>query len=351
MSFSTFSYRSPKKFKAKNPPSGSTSSTIQHHNKEWNSYLTDDDKFRLSNNEVLKRKQQLISKHNILAVPPSAGTSSVSTTFATSFSKKTKIKQSKTIKIPTSSQQHRAKRADDHVSEEHDALDLLTTSLDHDHNEFRSFAHHNYHSEDDDNNSEDGQQEEGSSDEEEQQDGDTWRTKSQRVHERKPLRSPSNTSKRSPQIPPAPATSTAHKKNNSLKQQHQQSRQQLRQQQQRQQQRHQDTQLAAPQQKDLKEIGVMIQSLHQELRYYEELSGRRSFLDVDELSSTIDLTSYDGSTISYTATMRYLVQLVLPLPCPSPPLSLPFILLLSSVPHSSPVPLLGVPDDELSLKE
>lgn len=56
---------SPQKKSSHNTPSP-TSLKPKTPKKEWNSYLTDDDRFKVTKQELLRRKQLMISKHNIL---------------------------------------------------------------------------------------------------------------------------------------------------------------------------------------------------------------------------------------------------------------------------------------------
>lgn len=240
MSFSSFSYRSPKKFKSTvtNSSKTSTKSTTTTPSKEWNAYLTDDHKFRLSNEEILRKKQQIISKHNIFLNP------------SPPVMKKPKIKKNKP-------RDQRFKKED--TDHEIDNFETGLTSLD----------------------LLDASEPELTDDEEDEieyHDEDHSATKIKKVAlrssenqarsfkvSRSGSKTPPQTKKTQPQLPHA-----------SLK--------------------------------DLKDITTMIQALHQELKYYEELSGRRSFLDVNELNSVIELSS--DESISFTTTMRYLVQLV-----------------------------------------
>jgi hypothetical protein len=43
-----------------------SSSQRKHSRPEWNMHLTDDDQFKLTKQELLKKKKMLLSKHNIL---------------------------------------------------------------------------------------------------------------------------------------------------------------------------------------------------------------------------------------------------------------------------------------------
>ena len=64
---------------------------------------------------------------------------------------------------------------------------------------------------------------------------------------------------------------------------------------------------------DLEDIVQQIRSLNGELRYYEQLSGRRSVFDAEELDLVMETMLDDSESskqINQTSVMRYLVQLV-----------------------------------------
>jgi hypothetical protein len=61
---------------------------------------------------------------------------------------------------------------------------------------------------------------------------------------------------------------------------------------------------------DTAETMAMIKTLMGELRYYEQLSGRRSAFDTTELEITLDGATVPGAKLSVKTVQRYLVQLV-----------------------------------------
>jgi hypothetical protein len=160
----------------------------------WNLYLTDDEQFKLSNEELIRKKKQLISKHNILTSP--------------SFHRK--IKPRSTQPMVSSPQ-----RTVDNETSQVTSLDML-----------------------DENDSADELSE-------------TSIVKPVHVSKRKKSfeKSKKNILKKTIPLVNHPAPSSNPTFNF--------------------------------QQKDMQEILVMITTLHNELRYYEQLSGKRSALDVD----------------------------------------------------------------------
>lgn len=279
MSFSSFPYRSPKKFKPTPTKSTSTLRSTHQSKEEWNTYLTDDDKFRLTNEEILRRKQQLISKHNILLNPssivttpssPSTTLSSFHKTSSSSIIKKSKLKKSKLNSNDKTKEEMMSKgKGKDKLLKEFTSLDLLNNYSE------LEITDDDY----DDVHEEDNQEEEEELTESEYYTNELNSKRKEKKTTRKHFENKEKSSKPSISINKYSKKTVLHTQ--------------------------QSPQVA---QKDLKDITTMIQALHQELKYYEELSGRRSFLDLNELNSVLDLSSND--TISYTTTMRYLVQLV-----------------------------------------
>jgi hypothetical protein len=278
MSFSSLPYRSPKKFKPSPSSHLNKTQRFTENQNQWNSYLTDDHRFSLSSEELLNRKKRLISKHNILTNPSPKPMKP----------KIKKISEKKSHPGDRAGSGASSARAGDEAEEEYTSvLDLLTS--DHD------------STDDDDDGGDD--------------DSLVPETTSSAKATRKPLSSSSPHSSQQKKYNATPTKKKSFSHRSVVPVSRKESTEES----------------SAVPQRDLKEIRRMIRSLHQELEYYEELSGRRSFLDVEELNSALGINSSDQSeAISTTATMRYLVQLV-HIPSLNLPVSVCLTLLCSSL--------------------
>jgi len=219
----------------------------------WNTYLTDGDQFKLSREEILRKKKLLVSKHNILtSKPPTRRTRPV------------RRPRSKKTGADDGSSYQSVRRQTEEYADELTSLDLIQ-----------------------------------SNDDEE----DLYTPIKPVVSAKSSLRDnpklkPDNkkkTSKPGMQYEPnrKPKTSLSHpptsEDNGKVST---------------------DKGHISLSQKEMAEISNMIETLNGELRYYEQLSGKRSAIDVEELSMALGLSNGSTESLRPVSVLRYLVQLV-----------------------------------------
>jgi hypothetical protein len=199
---------------------------------QWNSYLTEDDKFKLSNEEILKKKQLLLSKNNILTSP---------------LKSVVRKRQSSSAKNKKSQMNNNLTPGEVSSDEESDILldKVAAKSL--------SNKEYNFTSDDDNYDSRDDS--------------------SQIRRHSTPISRP---------VYSQHLSKTKSEKTNAMSR---------------------NTELDI-QEKDMREIGSMIEQLNNELMQYEEISGRRSAvpLSVGDVS--------DWANENPTSVLKYMIQLV-----------------------------------------
>lgn len=314
---------------------------------EWNDYLTDPNRFKIAEEDVLKKKKMLVSKNNILVAEyrPTRVTST-SVSLATSTPRSTDSSYS-TPRKPSSvsSSVHFVAKSENKKNSEHmDSLYLLST-----HSSDAESSDSSEEADDDDNEEEQSsneQEENGSAkissthlngDEEELSKRKTYvlssphrkvanRSLKSKSTKQKPSIAPSverprttwGTTQRSSLVVPSPVVSNHHDKAPASNTKEPSTTATT---------VTQPTTPLYPQKRmmpfvekdddipdeDLLDIARNIDNLQQELRMYEELAGKKSILDADELNlilNTDEIGRVDVHSLNQKSVIRSLVSLV-----------------------------------------